>query len=348
MTKKLKLIFIIIIELYYIKLGNKKNLFSKRNKKNNNYEIYYSIKRRLYNIISNILKKNITSIDSLIINGSFNFGNFMISLNNAIIFCEYLRCQRIIIQSISNIYIKNKIIYPKYNISIESNQFFNFNNNSMIVNLRFFYYQLNFVLLGKVNRFFIFREEILSNLPQVKVHPDDLYIYIRGGDIFRILNKSFYCYAQPPLCFYENILNKFNFKNAIIISEDKLNPLVSILLKKYNFIKYNKNNIKVDISYLVNSYNIVSAKSSFIISIIKLNNNLKFLWEYDFYLLSERFRHLHYSVYTFLFKYIIYNMHASENYKKLMFPFINSVKQRKLMIEEKCDINFCIIPPRII
>jgi hypothetical protein len=90
------------------------------------------------------------------------------------------------------------------------------------------------------------------------------------------------------------------------------------------------------------------AKSSFVVSIIKLNNNLKFVWEYDFYKLSERFYHLHHSVYTFPFKYTIYKLKASERYKTLMFPFKNSENQRKLMIEEKCDDNFYIIPPRIL
>ena len=89
------------------------------------------------------------------------------------------------------------------------------------------------------------------------------------------------------------------------------------------------------------------AKSSFVVSIIKLNNNLRFAWEYDFYELSERFYHLHYSVYKFPFKYTIYKMKASESYKTLMFPFINSEKQRELMIKEKCYNKFNIVPPRI-
>ena len=120
------------------------------------------------------------------------------------------------------------------------------------------------------------------------------------------------------------------------------------MLYQLYHVKYVKNNIKLDISYLANSYNIISAKSSFIVSIVKLNNNLKFLWEYDFYKLSERYLHLHYSVYTFSFKYIIYLMKASKNYKKLMFPFINSKRQRELMIKENCDDNFYIIPSRIL
>ena len=180
----------------------------------------------------------------------------------------------------------------------------------------------------------------------MKINYDELYIYIRGGDIFRYINKTSGDYVQPPLCFYKNILNQFIFRKAIIISEDTSNPVIQILLKEYPYILYNKNDLKLDISYLVNSYNIISATSSFIVSIIKLNQNLKALWEYDFYKLSERYLHLHHSVYTFSFNYNIYKMNVSENYIKLIFPFHNSENQRKLMIEEKCNNKFVLIPPR--
>ena len=229
---------------------------------------------------------------------------------------------------------------------IKSNYSLNYIENDTIIISIIFFLHLNFTYLGKVNRFYVFRKEILNNLPKVKIDFDELYIYIRGGDVFRYINNTSPYYVQPPLCFYRNILNEFIFRKAIIISEDVSNPLTQILLKEYHYIKYNKNNIKLDISYLVNSYNIISATSSFIVSIIKLNKNLKFLWEYDFYILSERYLHLHYSVYTFSFNYSIYKMNVSENYKKIMFPFRNSEEQRKLMIEEKCNNNFELIPPR--
>ena len=219
-----------------------------------------------------------------------------------------------------------------------------------IINIEFFYFQLNFTLLGKVNRFDIFKNEILNNLPKVKINFDDLYIYIRGGDIFSHLNPSpLFCpdYYQPPLCFYKSVLSKFIFRKITIISENTSNPVIPILLKEYPYIKYNKNDIKLDISYLVNSYNIISAKSSFIASIIKLNQNIKFLWEYDIYQLLEKYLHLHYSVYTFSFNYTIYKMNASENYKKLIYPFQYTEKQRQIMIEEICDNKFHLISPRI-
>ena len=187
----------------------------------------------------------------------------------------------------------------------------------------------------------------MKYIPKVKVHPYDLYIYIRGGDIFKNLNKIHIEYQQPPLCFYENILNTFTFKNIIIISEDKFNPVILLLLKKYPYIIYNKNNIAFDISYLINSYNTISAVSSFLTTINKLNHNLKFLWEYDFIKSRIRYLHLHYSVYTFSYNYNIYIMNSSEIYKKVMTPFINSERQRQMMILEKCDNKFYLLPSRI-
>ena len=315
---------------------------------NNKYKIIHIIKRNIKYKLFKAYNNRKTHINTLYMKGISRFGNYFISLNNAIIFCELFSCKRLIIE---NDFINHRIFYQKYNLTIESNYSYNnFDNDLTIINREFFYYQLNFTLLGKVNRFDIFKNEILNNLPKVKINFDDLYIYIRGGDIFSHLNASpLFCpdYYQPPLCFYRSVLRKFIFRKITIISENTLNPVIPILLKEYPKIKYNKNDIKLDLSYLANSYNIISATSSFIVSIIKLNQNIKFLWEYDIYQLLEKYLHLHYSVYTFSFNYTIYKMNASENYKKLMYPFHFTEKQRQIIIEEICDNKYHLIPPRI-
>ena len=352
MTKKNgKIIYIIILLLiqYFIKNTNKISVISKyilnnNNRDNNNRD---KIIKDINNKIFGILKKNFTYINVLYIKSLRRFGNFFISLNNAIILCEFLNCKRIVIEK--NKFINNKLFYQKYKLTIDPNHSFNNSDNcSVTLHCDFFFKYLNFSALGKVNRFYVFRNEILNNLPKVKINNDVLYIYLRGGDIFIHLNKENKNYIQPPLCFYKMVLNKFIFKKVIIISEDMSNPIISILLKDYPYIKYNKNNIKLDMAYLVNSYNIIYGTSSFLTSIIKLNQKLKFLWEYDFFTLTVRYKFLHYSAYTFSFNYTIYKMNTSENYKKLMYPFINSEKQRKFMIEEKCDNNFYLTSPRIL
>ena len=281
------------------------------------------------------------------IKGSGRLGNFLICINNAIIFCELLRCKKIIIENNNRIFINHTIFYKKYNFTIEPNKTINYIDNNSLILKNWFFFRLDFRDIRNVNRLYILKKEILHNLPNVKSNKDDLYIYIRSGDIFSAFKQSILTYAQPPLCFYQNILNNFKFKNAYIISENKLNPVIPNLLNEYSFLKYKKNSLKYDIAYLVNSFNIVSAKSSLFISIIKLNDKLKFLWEYDFYKLSEKYLHLHYSVYSFSYNYTIYKMNPSSIYKKLMDPWINSKEQREMMIKEKCNNCFSVIGPRI-
>ena len=172
-----------------------------------------------------------------------------------------------------------------------------------------------------------------------------IYICIRSGDIFLSHEKKLIqAYSQPPFCFYVKILDTFKFSKAFIISEDKINPVIPKLLNKYSYIKKRKNILKLDISYLTNSYNIVAAKSTFFSTSIKLNDKLKFLWEYDFYSKKSRtYLNFHYSFYKFPIYYTIYKMNSSTKYKKLMIPWINSPNQRKRMINEKCINNFMII-----
>ena len=307
---------------------------------------FYYLRQSFLNNLYNKTRLNLTHINILFLKGKSRTGNFFISINNAIIFCELVGCKKLIIEFNKKIFIEHPIFYRKYHLSIEPNQTVNFkDNNNVNMNIHFFYF-LNKNILGEVNRFNIFKNEILNNIPKMKTNPKDLYIYIRGGDIFYNYKRSIRSYAQPPLCFYKKILEQFKFRKVYIISQDKLNPVISLLIENYTFIIYKSNKLKIDISYLAYSTNIVSAKSSFIVSIIKINDKLKNLWEYDFYKLSERYLHLHYSVYTFPFKYTIYKMNPSKKYKKSMYPWINSIQQKMMMIKEKCINKFYIIRPR--
>lgn len=315
-------------------------------KKYTNSNIMKNIKQYLVNELFKKTKKNLTQVDNLYITGEHRLGNYLICINNAIISCELLNCKRLIIEKNNALFINHTIFYRKYNFYIQPNQKFNYsNNNSLIIDDWFFFY-LNFNCLGNSNRLIILKEEILNNLPKIKIHNDDLCIYIRSGDIFSTFKGSIYSYSQPPLCFYQNILNNFNFRHINIISENKLNPIIPILLYNYSFIKYKKKHLKYDVSYLVNSFNIVSAKSSFLTSIIKLNDNLQYLWEYDSCILIEKYRFMHYSVQRFPYNYTIYKMKPSLTYQKLMFPWNNSKQQRELMIKDKCLNLFEIIMPR--
>lgn len=195
----------------------------------------------------------------------------------------------------------------------------------------------SFSVWKKLNRYSIFKKQLLNNLPKVIINPNDLYIYIRSGDVFKRFKNTIKNYCQPPLCFYIKILNKFKFRKVFIISEDRLNPIIPIMLRKYSYIIHEKNNLKLDISYLINSFNLVSATSTFLSIILKFNDKLKFLWKYDYYSIPPQ-KYLDSQP-----LYRIYKMNSTTTFRNIMHPWFNSPSQRKKMIEEKCINGFNII-----
>ena len=266
----------------------------------------------------------------------------MLSLNNAIFTCEIIGCQKILLENGTKFYIKHKIFYQKYNMSIEPfyQKKINPKNTLIFSSAFFFYYRQHY---HPENRFYVIKGEILNNLPKVQTDPKDLYIHIRSGDIFENPPKS--GYSQPPLCFYRKVIREFIFRKIYIISENENNPVINLLLKEFDYIIYNKNNKDLDISYLVHAYNIVASKSSFLTTLIKFNDNLKFLWEFDLYGLRDRIFHMHHSFFNFSFNYTIYKMDPSERYLKIMFNWYNSLLQKRFMTKEKCKNTFSIIKP---
>ena len=291
--------------------------------------------------LSSYIKKNVNYINTLYLKGKIRFGNFLVSVNNAIFFCEILECKRIIIEHSNDIFIRHKLLNQKYNMTIEPyNKSETIINNVTEVKINFFFYYHKFIKTEL--RLNLLENEILSYIPKFQAKTNDLYIHIRSGDIFQYQIPH---YPQPPLCFYEKILDNFNFTNVIIISENDKNPVINELLRKYKNIIYKKNPLIIDFSYLLNSYNIVSSVSSFVINIIKFNNKLKYFWEYDIYWQTEKYFHLHYSVYDFPIHYIVYKMMPSRHYKKLMIPWMISKEQISLMLKEKCFNKFIVKYP---
>jgi len=114
MNKLYIIFFFIFVLIYeYILIQEKKIILKK---KNSNIDAKY-IKSSIYKLLYQFSKKKIINIDSLYINGIMRFGNYLISLNNAIIFCELFNCKRIIIKN-NNTFINHPIFYLKYNLCI--------------------------------------------------------------------------------------------------------------------------------------------------------------------------------------------------------------------------------------
>ena len=261
-------------------------------------------------------------------------------MNKLIFYCEIIGCRKIILDKKKFWFINNKINITELNITIEVKDKKFKKKDSLYYNSSLIFY--TFYRIRPEIRINFIRNEIIKNLPKVKTCKEYLYIHIRSGDIFN--KKPCQYYAQPPLCFYKIILNNYKFERIYLLTEKRNNPVINKLSNIYPNIIFTNNSIKCDISYLINAYNIVASISSFLISIIQLNNNLLFLWDYNIYHISEKNIHYHYDLYKFPYKNItIFRMESSNNYRKTMFFWKNNRKQRKLMIKEKCSFYFSII-----
>ena len=295
----------------------------------------------LDSIKSQIEKKNLTSFET-IYGGNGNMGNALFIMNNLINICENIKCKNIIIPETLGDIIKNKIKinfskHKKNEITILPPSYKKEMNITLNLNG---YLVFIFRYKDKKHKLFLdtVKDEVLNNLPAYKANPDDLYINIRSGDVFvNIMHSS---YSQPPLCFYQKIIQENKYQNIYLISNGKENPLVDILLKLYPNIKYMHGTPIEDMSVLVNVYNLVLPISSFPYAVIRFNDNLKNLFIYDIMVETISIRWYAEDYYFKNMKFNIYKMKPSSNYENIMKgKWKKSKIQLDLMINEECINN---------
>jgi hypothetical protein len=180
----------------------------------------------------------------------------------------------------------------------------------------------------------ILKDEIKRNLPKLNINKNDLYIYIRAGDLFSPnVNNG---YIPYPYCFYEKVITNFKFNDIYIISVDDKNPVIGKLLSNFPKIKHQMNDVKTDIAILMNVYNLANSMSSFSQAAISFNDNLENLFDYEAYKGRQAILHFHYDIDKLNRSFNVYRMNPSENYLRFMFNFRNLYEQRKMMLEENC------------
>ena len=332
--------FIIITLIIFIKNNKIKGIIIKKKlqlkiknrliKFQKNHPLILKEKHDLLTYISNITGRKISRVKSIFLNYTEKFGNQLILLNKVIFFCEILRCKKIILNKNIYWFLKRKIIDREYNMIIEIDKESNYRNKDIIIdNTRNFFWYFN--IFEPEYRPNLIQKELINNLPKIKVNPNALYVYIRSGDIFINFYRD---YIQPPLCFYRLLLSYFKFNQIYLIAENENNPVISQLLIQFPNIIFQKNSIKLDISYLINAYNIVGAYSTFLNYIIKYNDNLKSFWYFDF-----KFNNFYYYIF---FSFILYH-HVNQykmyesNYYKVMQKCSTIKCKKDIMINYTCS-----------
>ena len=301
------------------------------------------LRKKMFERLSYILNRTITSLENVYVDQHFKLGNSLIAINKVIYYCEILKCKRIILNEYHSKYIKNTIYDTKYNLIIEPQSKTNIN----LYNVFHWPYPYS-IILYKIpeNRFDVFKNEIINNLPKVSTDINDLYIHIRNGDVYLRPELGRF-YAQPPLCFYKKVIEYKKFNNIHIIAETDDYPIIQKILSEYKNAKYNKASIEIDASKLIYAYNLVGSISSFLTSLIKFNDNLQYFWEYNIYHEITKINHLHYSISNFTRKYIVYLMQPSKIYKEKMYYWDRTKEQLDLMINDICPNDFVVIKPNI-
>ena len=133
-------------------------------------------------------------------------------------------------------------------------------------------------------------------------------------------------YSQPPLCFYEKVINENKFRKIYILSNGYENPVINELLKLYPKIKYIEGTIQEAISMIIYSYNLVYSVSSFLEYLIPFNNILENLYIYEL---------IYYDISNI--NYNVHKMKPSINYKNIMQnKWKNTKEQLNLMVTENC------------
>ena len=290
-------------------------------------------KEQLLKLLSINVGKNISFVKSIFLSKNSIFENLIMTINNAIYYCETLQCKNIILDNKFYWFIKKKIKFKKKKIIIINGDINNFEGNSLIIDKT--YNLINLSSIFKIDiKINIIKKEILANLPKVITNKNELVIYLKSGYYFQKSNKL---YIHPPYCFYQNILNDYNISIVKIISQFKNDPVANKIINEYRNknITYEILNLKYMISYLANSYYIVGESSEFLNIIIILNENLIYFWKYE-YLEENKFDFNNN-------KMIIFKMFASKKYKNLLIKSDNIFSDIYFILNFKCENNLTLI-----
>jgi len=205
----------------------------------------------------------------------------------------------------------------------------------------------------------VLRHELFPIIPQHAdelIKDDTLVIHIRSGDVFwEDLTRLHKGYIQPPLSFYLEIINKFNFKDIVIVTQDDFkNPCINELKRLMPDIRIQTSNILDDISTIISARNLVIAHSSFSLCLGLASDKLKrmFIPQFD---ITNKFYYTRAPFWPNIYKYSFVAKTSISHFRNLdcdvrlvtirdyvpIGAWQNTPQQRDLMLAHSRDlINF--------
>ena len=312
-----------------------------------NQDLILKEKEEFINYMLRHTRGNFTSIKYIFIGAKTAYDNLLMILSKAVFYCEIVGCKKIILDKRYYWFINKNFRFKKYKMLITTDYRKNLEYKNVIID-----HTLNLITYNKFvlpeNKIYLFKDEILKNLPEVVTNPDELYIYIKSGDIFMKIDPLYH--VQSPLCFYRQVINNYshNFTNITIVSELDKNIGINKLLMEYPNITFNVIPFKYTFAYLTKAYNIASGNCPLLYFIIRLNDNLRNIWEYDTQNDINNLNNENINIDSAI-KYIknkkinYYKMVISKHYKNTQLYSKNTFYKLYLMFNYKCDNNFTLI-----
>ena len=221
-----------------------------------------------------------------LIKGGGRTGNFIISLMNAILYCKRNNYDTIDFSKItlsSSPTINKKIMtefFKKTNIILSKEKPDNETIEITEIGFSRFYKMVPLIFEERINLV----KQYIKPIMDIKIHDikdNDLVIHLRSGDIIVGGNPEM---IQPPLEFYEKVINSRKWDKIYVLTErHPLNPVFNALVEKYNPItfvdddrgKNNGYNFKKDFDYLISATHYVPCQSSLCPFVIQISDTIK-------------------------------------------------------------------------
>ena len=133
----------------------------------------------------------------------------------------------------------------------------------------------------------VLRQELFPIIPRRAddlIKDDTLVIHMRSGDVFGEVRSFTKGYIQPPLSFYLEIINKFSFKDIVIVTQnDFQNPCINEMKRLLPDIRIQASDLLDDISTIMSARNLVTAHSTFSLCLGPASDKLKrmFIPQFD-------------------------------------------------------------------
>lgn len=216
---------------------------------------------------------------------SGRLGNQLFNLILALIYCFQNNINIVKLSRDIIFYDKDYLIVNDTDINLKDKSYVknyikNLNENDKFYMDNFWNIDIKFNDLKKYKNEIIFILNNKLNFPKVKKYNNNyLHIHIRSGDIWNYTNDFM---IQPPCIYYENEINSRKWDKVIIVCEDRVNPCVEYLEKKYQNVKYfGENSLETDINELLTATNIIMGTGTFIPILSLFMQNLQKLHYID-------------------------------------------------------------------